>query len=173
MQSNAIPITAPRPRNPLMDDLQKVRDLYTDYTLVCGSTEFKVHRLILHLQSTTFAAAFAGPFKEGQSSVAPEDRKTVVKDTEPEFVQAMLDWFYTFDYVNLPQSASQLVFHLKVYVLADYYGAAGLVKASLRQFEIECEGDKWTVQDLAEAVSYLEQRQGMVGYDTLGRSCLP
>lgn len=135
-----------------------IRKFYTDYTLVCDGEEFPVHRVVLHIHSNVFAAAFADSWKQ--------DRVLKMHETEPDVVKAMLDWFYETDY-NVPENASKLVFHLKVHKLADYYAAGVLVDACRRQFGIECDGDKWTVRDLTEAVRYLDDKQGMDGHDVL------
>lgn len=166
MQSNSNAKT--RSSNSEMEKMRKARDLYTDYTLVCGSQTFEVHRIVLHMRSTTFAAAFAGPFKEGQDSVARGDRRMAVNSTEPEAVQAMLDWFYVGSY-EPPEAASKLVFHLKLYELGDYYGAPELMEASLAEFDMECRRDEWWTADLAQAVRFIEDenKKGMVGHERL------
>lgn len=142
-----------------MDGLHEARDRFTDYTLVCQGREFKVQRFVLHVQSKGFAAALAGSVKDG---------KMEIKDTEADVLQAMLDWMYTFDY-DPPESASKLVFHLKVYELANRYGAARLVGASLEHFEMECEGDEWWIPELAQAVRFLENdnKKDMMGHARL------
>lgn len=165
MQSSHSSATTSAP-NPIKEGLKDIRGLYTDCTLVCNGREFPTHRLILHLYSRTFATAFKEVWQEGQS-IEPKDKSLKVPDDmEPETIQAMLDWFYTFNY-EPPEDASKLEFHLKVYTLADFYDAAGLTKGSLRHFEIECEGDKWAVQDLVLAVRFLESRSGAVGYNRI------
>ena len=147
------------PPNPIKEGLRSIGDLYSDYTLVCGDREFKVHRLILHLYSPIFRTALSGPWKEG----TPDSRRLPILDAEPDAVKAMLDWFYNFTY-DVPEVQSKLLFHLKVYKLGDKYDVHGLEAASLRHLAIECEGDKWRSTELVDALGFLEEAPGMNGY---------
>lgn len=156
------PATAQPLQNPILERLKNTRNLYTDYTLLCDGHEFKVHRLILHLHSTTLAAAFSGPWIEGRSGASLE-----IKDHEAEVVQAMLDFFYTSAYGAL-EGSSKLMFHLKVYALAGYYNAGGLIYASEQRLKKACYRE-WEIEDLIHAVRYLEneERKGMKGHAEL------
>jgi len=61
---------------------------YTDMTIKCGSTLFKLHKSIVCTQSKPLAAAFSGNFKES------EDSTITLQDDEPEAVDAMVHFLY-------------------------------------------------------------------------------
>ncbi|KAL1586300.1 hypothetical protein WHR41_05568 [Cladosporium halotolerans] len=78
---------------------------HSDCTIVCGPYHFKVHKVILAIQSKYFKTAFKnGTFKEGKNGVI--ELKAADGDTEefdeacddPEIVKLMVEYFYHLDY---------------------------------------------------------------------------
>ena len=167
--------------------LPGARELYTDYVITCGGQSFPVHRLILHIHSPVFAASFTNGWLESQgnsirevgdpiskaadtatagtvsgSSEGPEVSTASVLDIdvalfEPDAIQAMLDYFYTATY-HVPGDTGPLLFHLRVYTVAECYDAESLMHASRRALEKECIGDNWDTLDFVEGVRFLHDR---------------
>jgi BTB/POZ domain len=64
-------------------------DRYTDFIIVGGGKEFKVHKMVLGFQSLVFAAVFDNNMKEAQTG------KMVIGDFRADVVEAMLRFLYT------------------------------------------------------------------------------
>ncbi|KAI1736307.1 BTB/POZ protein [Xylaria scruposa] len=87
----------------------------TDAVIHCEGQDFKVHALVLSLQSEFFAKAFNGTWKEGKGM-----KEVSLEEMEADVVKAMLQFMYSFDY-NGPDNVSTLLFDAKVYSAADRY----------------------------------------------------
>ncbi|KEY72838.1 hypothetical protein S7711_04422 [Stachybotrys chartarum IBT 7711] len=69
-------------------------DRYADMTIRCGNVELKAHRAIVCTQSSFFAKAMDGPFRESIAGVVelPEDY--------PEIVVCLLQFLYAGNYID-------------------------------------------------------------------------
>ncbi|TVY58983.1 BTB and MATH domain-containing protein 43 [Lachnellula cervina] len=133
---------------------------YSDMTIICKGTTFKVHQCIVCLQSKPLAAAMDGNFKEGTSNVIN------LEDDQPEIVEKMLSYMYTSDYSDQQNSTirteitvvcgpggsvylketttastSNLVIssapltNAQVFVIADKYDVQGLKELAEKKYE--------------------------------------
>ncbi|KAM4065565.1 BTB/POZ domain-containing protein [Hirsutella rhossiliensis] len=153
-----------RPRKELMLSLAKLYNLgtYSDFTITCGSAEYRVHKAIVCPRSRFFAAACNDAFQEGHNGVVnlPED--------DPRIVRLMVYFFYhlTYPAVSLDDAdtaaARQHAFlekvhhlrvHAMVYALAEKYSVDGLKDLAMRKFEQEV-GKHWDSDDFIQAAEY-------------------
>ncbi|KAL2006817.1 hypothetical protein VTN00DRAFT_9485 [Thermoascus crustaceus] len=65
---------------------------FSDFTIVCGDSEWKVHRVILCAQSQYFRVICKECYREGTS------RRLELKEEDPDVIQAVLSFLYTDDY---------------------------------------------------------------------------
>lgn len=65
---------------------------FSDFTIVCGGSEWKVHRVILCAQSQYFRVICKECYWEGTS------RRLELKEEDPDVIQAVLSFLYTDDY---------------------------------------------------------------------------
>ncbi|KAI7261653.1 hypothetical protein KC345_g9685 [Hortaea werneckii] len=103
-----------------------------DFTLICGSDKYPVHRLLLSLHSVYFQKLFDTQFKEALT------RECELHDDHPAAVALMIKYFYSFDYATDADDdelfADPLVMHAHVYVVADKYGVEDLKQLACRKF---------------------------------------
>ncbi|KAF4438047.1 Speckle-type POZ [Fusarium acutatum] len=114
----------PQPHSVLMHLLQSGE--YSDFTLRCKVREFKLHQMIVCPQSPVITAALNGGFEETTSKVITVnefDVRTVRYRTVKR--QKIAD-----------QTVYQIVPHLRVNAIADYYGIDKLVKLSTSKIEL-------------------------------------
>lgn len=129
---------ASTPPNPLLTSLPRLRNLYTDATLLCNSHRFPVHRLILDAHSPdVFAKSFAGWSSDSHAN------ELEIKDAQPDALKALLDYCYTETYDVPEYIQSCLGFRLEVYQLADRFQCLTLLAESLRRFTLACQSDAW------------------------------
>ena len=147
-------MASPLTPSSLLENLPTIGDKYSDYTLVCDGQEFKVHRVVLGGKRI-----FAQP-RHAHTLNLPY----VITDIDPDVVQAMRDHFYKFAY-DVPEGHSALLFHVKVFAMADFFECAGLLRASEDNFEEECKGidsfkeeckGEWSVADFFNAVRAID-----------------
>ncbi|TFB05534.1 hypothetical protein CCMA1212_003178 [Trichoderma ghanense] len=100
---------------------------FSDLTVVCRGTEFKLHKVIACLQSPVFLAAVNSDFQEGRTGVIKIDQ------FDPETVRRLVEFLYTGDYDRQPQEPQPAqeqtqgtVLHVRVNAIADYYGVKAL-----------------------------------------------
>ncbi|KAI6875348.1 hypothetical protein KC343_g5915 [Hortaea werneckii] len=103
-----------------------------DFTLICGSAKYPVHRLLLSLYSVYFQRLFDTEFKEALTG------ECILHDDHPAAVVLMIKYFYSFDYATDASTdnhfANQLELHAHVYVVADKYGVEDLKQLACRKF---------------------------------------
>ncbi|KAI7164295.1 hypothetical protein KC349_g768 [Hortaea werneckii] len=103
-----------------------------DFTLICGSDRYLVHRLLLALHSVYFERLFDTEFKEALTG------ECELHDDHPAAVALMIKYFYSFDYAtdaNTDENfANLLEMHAHVYVVADKYGVEDLKQLACRKF---------------------------------------
>ena len=85
-----------------MNNLYK-NEVLTDTIIKCGDKEFKVHRVILAMQSPVFRAMFEADMKEKQSGVIE------VSDSTPEAMSDLVAYLYAGTAPNLKTLASELL----------------------------------------------------------------
>ncbi|KAI7488117.1 hypothetical protein KC357_g2405 [Hortaea werneckii] len=103
-----------------------------DFTLICGSDKYPVHRLLLALHSVYFQKLFDNESKEAISG------ECELHDDHPAAVALMIKYFYSFDYATDAKIdgafANPLEMHVHVYVVADKYGVEDLKQLACRKF---------------------------------------
>ncbi|OCL09392.1 POZ domain-containing protein [Glonium stellatum] len=115
---------------------------FSDVTIRCEGEDFKAHRLVLCAQSKWFFKACNGDWKEATERVIdlPDDKLPVV--------EAMLDFFYRFDY---QATSSPMIFNAKVYSIADKYDIPTLKSHALGKFRKSVE-TCWGMDDFPLAI---------------------
>ncbi|KAL7810873.1 BTB/POZ protein [Trichoderma gracile] len=117
---------------------------FSDLTVVCRGTEFKLHKIIACLQSPVFLAAVNSDFQEGRTGVIKIDQ------FDPETVRCLVEFLYTGDYDSQPHQELQpvqeqtrgTVLHVRVNAIADYYGVKALGHLATQKVE-QAFQDKW------------------------------
>ncbi|KAF2422100.1 hypothetical protein EJ08DRAFT_682825 [Tothia fuscella] len=99
---------------------------HSDLVLACPSgTTFNVHKTVLCSQSAFFEKACTpSGFKESVDGI-------VKVGYEDDLVKAVLQYCYTMDY----DAKDDMLFHAKMYSVADYYGIPALKPLALTKFE--------------------------------------
>ncbi|TVY90573.1 hypothetical protein LAWI1_G002953 [Lachnellula willkommii] len=111
-------------------------DKFSDLTIKCQGTIFKVHRLVVCLQSKPLAVAVDGRWKESVNN------EIVLDDDRPEIVAKLVDFFYkqTLDLSSASSGGApttddnSLLVIAKVYILADKYDVAALKDVAVEEF---------------------------------------
>ncbi|KAL2062702.1 hypothetical protein VTL71DRAFT_5774 [Oculimacula yallundae] len=115
-------------------------DKYSDLLIKCKGKEFKVHRIVVCLQSKPLAAAVDGKFKEAITGEIDLD------GNEPGIVQYMLQFMYTQDYTDsalskrIPASSGMtgsaaLLVHTKLYIIGDQLDIQPLKALAKNKYE--------------------------------------
>ncbi|KAK5121820.1 hypothetical protein LTR85_004695 [Meristemomyces frigidus] len=92
---------------------------FSDLAVRCGDYDWPAHKSVLCTQSEYFAKACEGEFK-----VRSTNNTIELHDDDPDAVEAMLRFFYTLDYSDLPKSRDSVcsaVFNVRVFTLAEKY----------------------------------------------------
>lgn len=74
------------------------------------------------------------------------------KEENPQVIEAMLRWFYEFDYATSQDAMWPLVFDVQVYAVAEKYLLPNLKRLAATKFEQRAEGS-WRSRDFATAVA--------------------
>ncbi|GAB1740404.1 hypothetical protein NU219Hw_g5509t1 [Hortaea werneckii] len=137
----------PEPLAPLLKGLKRAFDSsdHTDFTIICQGRQWKAHKVVLCAQSEWFKKSCAECWKEGQEGVI-----TFTED-EPDVIEAMLHWFYEFDYGTSSDIKRPLVLDVKVYAVAGKYLLPNLQRLAAAKFEKRAEKE-WQSEDFAEAI---------------------
>ncbi|KAK4893938.1 hypothetical protein LTR27_007744 [Elasticomyces elasticus] len=96
--------------------------LYSDLTIVCGKCSFKVHKCVLHAQSSVFRTMLGGKFKEADQSVL------TLEHDRPDVLAVLLQYSY---HSSLPATSTVDdralgEFTVLIYAIADKYDVPGL-----------------------------------------------
>ncbi|KAF2803436.1 uncharacterized protein BDZ99DRAFT_526784 [Mytilinidion resinicola] len=142
-----------------MDDpfkplLRSLPDYFNSLSLSDGiiqsdDKEFRIHKLVLCAQSKYFSKAFTGDWKESA------DGAIRLEGDDVSAVEAMPQFMYTVDYDasgSAKNSASPMVFNVKVYSIADKYDVPALKSQARQKFETTVE-TCWNMDDFPDAVA--------------------
>ncbi|KAI6815994.1 hypothetical protein KC340_g16499 [Hortaea werneckii] len=136
------------PLAPLLNGLKRAFDSsdHTDFTIICQGRQWKAHKVVLCAQSEWFKKSCAECWKEGQEGAItfPED--------EPDVIEAMLHWFYEFDYGTSQDIKWPLALDVKVYAVAGKYLLPNLQRLAAAKFEQRAKKE-WQSEDFAEAIT--------------------
>ncbi|KAK3624225.1 hypothetical protein LTR56_021161 [Elasticomyces elasticus] len=152
-QGRLSPSTQPTPKNmappsnPLLSGIKELylSGLYSDLTIVSWGKSFKVHKNVLHAQSSVFRTMLSGKFKVGQQHRAfrrvgstyggQPDTLTLNHDNADELA-VMLHFFY---HSSLPTPAecaymTEPAFMVYVYKMAEKFDVPALCAAATSRF---------------------------------------
>ncbi|KAI1946633.1 hypothetical protein LOZ53_005262 [Ophidiomyces ophidiicola] len=101
--------------------------ILTDTTLTCKGARFEVHRFVLACHSEFFLNAFRSEWNEAKPGTMD------LSEDEPGIIQALVEYVYHLDYTCFPDTGDiyTLLFHAKVFKLADKYDIYHLRKLAL------------------------------------------
>ncbi len=86
----------------------RLKETFTDISLVCGSLEFKVHRVVLASQSAFFNTRFEERWQT-------QDKKVDMSDLSPSLLKAIISYVYTGEVASIDNISPDL------FVAADKY----------------------------------------------------
>ncbi|KAF5615980.1 ARM repeat protein [Fusarium sp. NRRL 25303] len=116
----------------------------SDAVIKCGGRSFAVHSLVLFCHSEYFKKQLDGPWKESS------ERVIEIMDFDPAVVKAMTLFLYCFDYES-PADSSAMMFHAKVYQIADKYGIEALKRLAAMKYRTSVEAG-WEMDCFPEAI---------------------
>jgi len=142
---------------------------YSDLTIKCGESVFKVHRNVICLQSKPLAAAVDGDFKVrylrkvptiGQFNDKVQESVTKVielEEEEPPIVERMVQFMYNRDYSDADGSDAtkdRLLINTKVYIIADKFDIPGLKLAAKEKYQ-EAKLIEWNCPSFFESLKLM------------------
>ncbi|KAF4495006.1 hypothetical protein FAGAP_8832 [Fusarium agapanthi] len=101
---------------------------FTDFTFVCGATQFPVHKVIVCSQSDVFHAACTGPFKESSTN------EFDLSEFSVDHVTWLIDFLYTGAY-ETPKD-SNLDDHIYMFAMGDMYRIEPLAEYAAEKFRV-------------------------------------
>ncbi|KAG5660087.1 hypothetical protein KAF25_003609 [Fusarium avenaceum] len=131
--------------NPSDSFLEKLKsysnnESFSDIVICYEDTEFKAHTVILSCHSEYFA-------KQPKESI---EKVIHIIDFDSSVIEAMLHFIYHFEYTN-ESKESAMVFHAKVYQIADKYGIFVLKEHAKQKFRTAVKVD-WSTEDFSIAI---------------------
>ncbi|KAF2841109.1 hypothetical protein M501DRAFT_1013924 [Patellaria atrata CBS 101060] len=122
---------------------------YSDFTVICGSETYKVHKAVICPQSEFFQKTFEGNFKESESNSVD------LSAQHPRIVQAMLMFFYTGGYSQTKGEESEelhpMMFHVLVYAIAGMYTVPHL-KELAKKWAAEAFRRSWSEAEFTNVI---------------------
>ncbi|CAJ0542831.1 Ff.00g002750.m01.CDS01 [Fusarium sp. VM40] len=112
---------------------------FSDIAIRYEDTEFKAHTVILSCHSEYFAKQLAGSWKESIEKVIH------ITDFDNSVIEAMLHFIYHFEYTDESKEPA-MVFHAKVYQIADKYGIFSLKEHAKQKFSPAVKAS-WSTED--------------------------
>ncbi|KAI6749658.1 hypothetical protein HG530_015072 [Fusarium avenaceum] len=116
---------------------------FSDVVIRFESNEFKAHTVILSCNSEYFA-------KQSKESI---EKVIHITDFDNSVIEAMLQFIYHFDYTN-DSKESAMIFHAKVYQIADKYGIFALKEHAKKKFSAVVKTD-WSTDDFPLAIEFV------------------
>ncbi|KAI7332539.1 hypothetical protein KC315_g4610 [Hortaea werneckii] len=107
--------------------------------------QWKVHKVLLCAQSEWFEKSCTGCWKEGKEGTI------TLEEDDPQVVDAMLHWFYEFDYGTSQDNKCPLVLDLRVHAAAEKFLLPNLKRLAATKFEQRAQTE-WNSQGFANAV---------------------
>ncbi|PPJ58850.1 hypothetical protein CBER1_09270 [Cercospora berteroae] len=117
----------------------------SDFTITCGNTEWRVHKLVLRLHEGALRAVTQGDWKETQNGRLDLSVDPVVA------VDALVQYLYKLEY-NLAEDHATLTSHTQVCIIADKYRMSDLKLAAEIKFRTAIETLGAPNDDLLEAI---------------------
>ncbi|KAI7286699.1 hypothetical protein KC345_g1042 [Hortaea werneckii] len=136
----------PEPLAPLLNGLKRAFDSsdHTDVTIICEGRQWKAHKVVLCAQSEWFKKSCAECWKEGKEGTI------ALKEDDRKVIDAMLHWFYEFDYGPSQDEEFKLRLDVRVYAAADKYLLPNLKRLAATKFEERAE-KAWPSKDFVGA----------------------
>jgi len=119
---------------------------YSDLIIRCEGQKFKVHKAIVCGQSSFFSKACDGEWKEAVEGVIE------LKGDDAGVVGAMLHFMYTFEYDSGGSEISPMLFHVRVYSIAEKYEVSALKLAAKNKFN-EVVTTCWDMDDFSHVIN--------------------
>ncbi|KAI6855623.1 hypothetical protein KC338_g8795 [Hortaea werneckii] len=152
----------PEPLAPLVNGLKRAFDSsdHTDLTIICQGRQWKVHKVVLCAQSEWFKKSCGDRWKEGKGGTI------TLEEGVAQVIDAMVHWFYEFDYGTSKDIENPLVLDVQVYAAAEKYLLPNLKRLAVTKFEQRAE-KAWQSADFANAISeaYHLDNLGLLGRD--------
>lgn len=145
---DASPGEKPKGFKSLLDILERLllTEEYSDLTITCHGSEWKVHKAIVCIASDFFKACCKN-FKEASSGVIdlPDDRADAVN--------ALLVYIYTADYDDSKEDLNfrPLLFNILVHTIGDKYGMRNLCQLAEAKFEKRAT-EEWQSDAFADSI---------------------
>ncbi|KAK5710263.1 hypothetical protein LTR17_019033 [Elasticomyces elasticus] len=128
---------------------------YSDLTVKCGGQEWAVHKAIVCLQSPFFEKHCDEGWMQGEEDVTP------LPDDDPHVVDAMIRYFYTFDYSDEDhvkpedlEGIPSIVLDVLVHMIADKNAIPSLEKLAASKFEQRAKAE-WETKAFADAATLI------------------
>ncbi|KAF2720176.1 POZ domain-containing protein [Polychaeton citri CBS 116435] len=129
-----------------MDPVTKIRQglkkdfasgRHSDLTLVVGSREFHVHKIVLSWQSSVFEAML-GPRWEKSSPTTNKKLSIPLPEDDPDIFETILNYIYTNSVEDkfCPPTTPIMIFWVHVYAAADKYGLDHLKGVVISKFKL-------------------------------------
>ncbi|KLJ07494.1 hypothetical protein EMPG_17010 [Blastomyces silverae] len=123
-----------------------ISSTFTDFTIQVADEEFKVHKLIICGQSEFFSRMFNTQWKETAEDV-------IKLEDDPRTIEAMIRFMYGFDYDgSIHGRISPMLFSVRVYVVAEFYGIPGLKDQAKTKFEAAVQ-TCWDMDDFPAVIT--------------------
>ncbi|KAL9590751.1 MAG: hypothetical protein Q9203_000473 [Teloschistes exilis] len=156
-------------KNFLQELANDVKDSgYHDLTITCKGQEWKVHRVIVCIQSDFFRKACQPGFKEGETMCVD------LAEEEPCMVAKLVHYLYNFDYDDediigkhdddgqyaqkgsLGYKPTRIATNAALYIMADVYNVTGLKSLAKAKFSLALPNG-WNGEDFPEVIRTIYQ----------------
>ncbi|GIZ43068.1 hypothetical protein CKM354_000631000 [Cercospora kikuchii] len=119
----------------------------SDFTITCGDTEWRVHKLVLRLHEGALRAATQGDWKETQNGRLDLSVDPVAA------IDALVQYLYKLDYqLAEAQRNAALMLHTQVCIVADKYRMEDMKFTAEGKFRVAIQRLKAPNEDLLDAI---------------------